>query len=646
MDAVEKAQSGHPGMPMGMADIATVLWTDFLKFNPKDPTWPDRDRFILSNGHGSMLQYSLAYLTGYKAMTLDQIKNFRQLGSLTPGHPELHHEIGVETTTGPLAQGLANGVGMALAERIMNAHFGDELVNHHTYVFVGDGCLMEGLSQEAISFAGHMGLGKLIVIFDDNNISIDGPTCLSTSEDHIKRFDACGWHTQSIDGHNHQEIFDAISAAKDDPRPSLIAARTVIGFGAPTKSGKAEVHGSPLGDTEIQGTRSNFAWDSTPFEVPQEIIDLWRKVPERATPLYKSWKDHWNTTTQDIRDEFSRRLEGKVPTSAVKALQDLADQYILQQPTKATRQISGDVLNTIQGLMSELIGGSADLTPSNNTKTKESAVITAEDFSGSYVHYGIREHAMASIMNGLALHGGVLPYGGTFLTFTDYCRPAIRLAALMQQRVIYVMTHDSIGLGEDGPTHQPIEHLASLRAIPNLNVFRPCDPVEVAECWLLALESNSSPSILALTRQSVPCLRTPGDTAYENHSSLGAYILKAASATECLVITATGSEVSLALEVREILEAKGHPTRVVSMPCREVFEQQTVNYQNRIIPRDCQRFVIEAASPFGWDRYATSPQHIFGLSTFGASAPYKELYAHFELTPASISKKILHLLKP
>ncbi len=637
MDAVEKAQSGHPGMPMGMADIATVLFSQYLKFDAANPAWPDRDRFVLSNGHGSMLLYSLGYLTGYTGMTIEQIKNFRQWGSHTAGHPEHDVMLGIETTTGPLGQGLGNAVGMALAERIMNAEFGN-LVDHRTYVFVGDGCLSEGISQEAISFAGHQKLSKLMVFFDDNQITIDGPTSLSISDDHCKRFEASHWHTQRVDGHDPAAIAKAIEIAQADDRPSFIACRTIIGFGSPNKSGKASSHGSPLGAEEIALARKTLGWDSPPFDIPEHILSSWRQVGTKGSTAHKEWQTRFNSSPS--KDEFNRRIAGILPTNLKSTFADFANEWIATPPTKATRILSQNVLDKIAPIMPELVGGSADLTGSNNTKAAQMTGITADHYDGDYIYYGVREHGMAAIMNGLALHGGIIPYGGTFLTFSDYCRPAIRLSALMKQRVIYVMTHDSIGLGEDGPTHQPIEHLAALRAIPNLQVFRPADPIETLECWQAALESHDAPSIITLTRQNVRAMRL--EVSQDNLSQKGAYVLKEASAYRQVTVFATGSEVSLAIDVANLLEAGGLATAVVSMPCWELFEQQDAAYKDYVLgPEDILRVSIEAASTFGWERYVGRHGLKIGMTGFGASAPAGDLFKHFGFTTEAIAQQIV-----
>lgn len=634
IDAVEKAQSGHPGMPMGMADIATVLFSQFLKFDPTDPTWPDRDRFVLSNGHGSMLLYALNYLTGYKGMTLEQLKNFRQLGSHTAGHPEIDHNLGIETTTGPLGQGLANTVGMALAERMLNAEFGDQAFNHHTYVFAGDGCLMEGISHEAISLAGHLQLGRLIVFFDDNHITIDGSTDLSTSDDQEKRFQASGWHTQSIDGHNHQAIAEAIIKAQNDPRPSMIACRTTIAFGAPHKGGTASSHGSPLGADEVAATREALNWPYPAFEIPESIQQDWQSIGQKGSEARKAWQQRVKSMDATKQEELKRRFAEQLPKNWKNGVQELINNFVEHPVAQATRQLSQSVLEVLTKSVPEMVGGSADLTGSNNTRTKAMQVVTRDNFAGRYIHYGIREHGMAAAMNGLRVHGGFIPYGGTFLTFSDYCRPAIRLAALMKIQSIFVMTHDSIGLGEDGPTHQPIEHLASLRAIPHLYVFRPADGVEVAECWMLAVEKNNAPSLIALTRQKIPPLRTSSEK--ENLCAKGAYVLQSASATQKITLLATGSEVHLAIKARTILEDKGIPTAVVSMPCWRLFEEQSGEYRQSVLPAASLKVAIEAGSPFGWDKYVGDQGAIIGIDDFGASAPAADVFKKFGLTAEHI----------
>lgn len=650
MDAVQKANSGHPGMPMGMADVATVLASSFLKFHPKDPTWQDRDRLILSAGHGSMLLYALNYLTGYDKMTMDQIRDFRQLNSVCDGHPEYHPALGIEMTTGPLGQGLATSVGIALGERILNARLSDDLVDHYTYVIAGDGCLMEGISQEAISLAGHLGLGKLVVLFDDNEITIDGATSLSTSDDTTARFKASNWHVQSIDGHDHQAIFDAITAAKDhDSQPSLICCRTQIAFGSPNKSGTSNAHGAPLGDDEIAATRESLGWPHPPFEIPENLLTEWRSVWTKNQDTYEAWQNNLNSADETTKSFINGQSRQDQAQATKDALFDLMEKHTKERPKIATRKASGMALDVLKATRTDLIGGSADLTGSNNTKTKVSVDIAPHSFAGNYINYGVREHAMAAAMNGLALHGNLIPYGGTFLVFTDYARPAIRLSALMKQQVIYVMTHDSIGLGEDGPTHQPIEHLASLRAMPNVNVLRPCDAVETAECWMMALEDQSRPTILALSRQSTPTHRHV--YAYgENLSSCGGYEIRAEAENEdlsyCLV--ATGTEVEIALETQKKLEDKGLFGRVVSMPSVEHFLNQDQAYQQATLGQDktpnIPIFTIEAASTFGWERIASSKAHCFGIDSFGASAPAQELYEHFGLTPSKIADTILKIV--
>ena len=639
MDAVEQARSGHPGMPMGLADVATVLFGRLLKFDPSRPDWPDRDRFVLSNGHGSMLLYALLYLTGYPDIDIDEIRNFRQLGSRTAGHPEYGLAAGIETTTGPLGQGLANAVGMALAERSMAARFGADLVDHHTYVVCGDGCLMEGISQEAISLAGHLELDRLIVLYDSNDVSIDGPTSLSFSDDARARFESAGWHTQLVDGHDPEAVAAAIAAAKAEPRPSMIECRTVIGFGAPTKAGTAASHGAPLGADEIAGTREGLDWPHAPFTVPDAILAAWRSVGERGRDAQGAWEARRAALDEGRRSEFDAAVAGDLPAGLSEALAGLKRNLAEEAPTIATRVANKRVIGAIADALPCLIGGSADLTGSNGTKTDALAPIAPGDYGGRYLYFGVREHAMGAVMNGMALHGGVIPFGGTFLTFTDYCRPAIRLSALMELRVIYVMTHDSIGLGEDGPTHQPIEHLASLRAMPNLLLFRPADAVETAECWELALANAGRPSVLALTRQGLPCLRA-GENGHGsgNACARGGYVLREASAeTPSVVLLATGSECAIADEARQMLEADGVPTRLVSLPCWALFDQQEHDYRESVLGADdAVRIAVEAASPFGWERYVGPAGAVVGMRGFGASAPAKDLYAHFGITADAV----------
>jgi transketolase len=626
MDAVERAKSGHPGMPMGMADVATVLFSKFLKFDAADPQWPDRDRFVLSAGHGSMLLYALLYLNGYPEMTIEEIKNFRQLGSRTAGHPEYGHAPGIETTTGPLGQGIANAVGMALAERLLNARLGDTIVDHHTYCVAGDGCLMEGISQEAISLAGHLKLGKLIVLFDDNSISIDGPTDMAVSDDQIERFKASHWNAVRVDGHDPDAIAKAIETARSQPdKPWLIACKTVIGYGAPTKQGKASTHGEPLGADEIKGAREKLGWSSAPFEVPEPILSAWRAVGKQGAKARETWSGRF----ANLKPESKALIEMPIDADALaKAVAGAKAAFAKDETKRATRVWSQLVLEHLVPALPALIGGSADLTGSNGTRTKHHTAVRPGEFEGNYIHYGVREHGMAAAMNGLALHG-VVPYGATFLVFTDYCRPAIRLSALMQQRVIYVMTHDSIGLGEDGPTHQPIEHLSALRAIPNLLVFRPADGVETAECWEVALKGGDQPSILALTRQAVPNLRTVHSD--ENKSARGAYVIKEAAGKRDLTLMATGSEVGLAVTAAELLAKDGINAAIVSAPSFELFRDQPEAYQRQTLGAE-PRIAVEAGVQQSWNEWLRPGDHFVGLRDFGASAPAPKVYAHFGLT--------------
>lgn len=632
MDAVEKANSGHPGMPMGMADVATVLFTKYLKFDAAHPTWADRDRFILSAGHGSMLQYGLLYLCGYEQMTLDQIKHFRQLGALTAGHPEVMPEAGIETTTGPLGQGISNAVGFALAERILNNRFTDELVDHHTYVICSDGDLMEGISHEACALAGHLKLSRLICLYDDNGISIDGPTSLSYSDDVTKRFEAYGWDVQTVDGHNTAAIDAAIAKALTTDTPSMIRCKTHIGFGAPTKQGSASSHGSPLGEKEIAGAREKLGWPHEPFVVPQDIMDMWRSVGKRGGTDHDEWQKRLKQNR--AAKDFQKSLDGDVSADVTKIIKKLKDKFASDKPKLATRQTSGMVLQDLVEALPQLIGGSADLTGSNLTKTKGPDVISADNhYNGQYIYYGVREHGMAAIMNGMALHGGVIPYGGTFLSFADYNRPSIRLAALMKQRVVHVMTHDSIGLGEDGPTHQPVEHLAALRVIPNLLTMRPCDGVETAECWEIALNRTNGPSLMALTRQGLSTVRESGK---ENLCARGAYVLAEAEGTPQVTIYSTGSEIEIALAAKAQLDKNGMATRVVSVPCMELFFAQDGEYQQSLMCNDSIKVAVEAGVRQCWDRLI-GPHGIFiGMKGFGESAPYQKLYEHFGITPDGI----------
>lgn len=637
MDAVQRANSGHPGAPMGMADMATVLFTRHLKFDATNPDWPDRDRFVLSNGHASMLLYSLLYLAGSPDMTLDELKNFRQLGSRTAGHPEYGHAAGIETTTGPLGQGIANAVGMALAERMMNARYGDDLVDHHTYVFAGDGCLMEGISHEAISMAGHLKLGRLIVMFDDNDISIDGGTDLSVSDDQLARFKASGWDVARVDGHDPEAIDKAITAAKATDTPSLIACRTVIGYGSPSKQGTSATHGAPLGDDEIAATREALGWPHAPFEIPDDVLNTWRVAGTRGAAQRSEWEDRMANADAGTRKTFEAAISGALPANFDEVVNAHKKQLSEDEPKWATRKSSQEALEVITPVVETMIGGSADLTGSNNTKSACMDPVSASDFSGRYMYYGVREHGMAAAMNGMALHGGLIPYSGTFLTFTDYCRPSIRLAALMGLRVIYVMTHDSIGLGEDGPTHQPVEHVASLRAMPNVNVFRPADAVETAEAWALSLQSETTPSVLALTRQGLPTVRT--EHTEENLSARGAYVLREAEGDRAATILATGSEVELALAARDTLQAGGIPTAVVSMPCWELFDAQDEAYRAATLGNGA-RVAVEAGVTFGWTRYGVDEANVVGMPGFGASAPAPELYEHFGITADAVVKRV------
>ena len=634
MDAVQKADSGHPGMPMGMADVATVLFTRFLKFDAVHPDWPDRDRFVLSAGHGAMLLYALLFLTGVPKMTLDELKRFRQLHSRTPGHPEYGHSPGIEATTGPLGQGLGNAVGMALAERLLNKRYGDEIVDHYTYVLAGDGCLMEGISQEAVSLAGHLKLGRLIVLFDDNQISIDGPTSLSVSDDQIERFRASGWHTAKVNGHDPEAVALAVANAKSaTDQPSLIACRTVIGYGAPNKQGTAATHGSPLGEEEIKGAREKLGWHHAPFEVPKPILMSWRAIGTRNATAFERWQAAFKRLDPAGRAHIIDPIDNDVRGQIAAAVKTLKSDFSRGAVKLATRQSSQKVLEKLVPIVPGLIGGSADLTGSNGTLTKLQTIVKPGDFSGNYVHYGVREHGMAAAMNGLALHGGIVPYGGTFLVFSDYCRPSIRLSAVMGKRVIYVMTHDSIGLGEDGPTHQPVEQLAALRAMPNINVLRPADSVECAECWELALGTEATPSIVALTRQRLPLLRTAHTN--ENLSARGAYVLVEAKGRRDVTLIATGSEVSLAVAAAKTLQGEGIEAAVVSMPCWELFAGQDQGYQDAVLGT-APRVGVEAAVDFGWQKWL-GPRGIFiGMHGFGASAPFEELYKHFGITAAAV----------
>ncbi|PBN44347.1 transketolase [Sphingobium sp. D43FB] len=637
MDAVQAANSGHPGMPMGMADVATVLFSDYLKFDPTQPKWADRDRFVLSAGHGSMLIYSLLHLTGYARPTIEDIANFRQLHSPCAGHPENFELAGVEATTGPLGSGLATAVGMAIAERHLNAQFGDDLVDHRTWVIAGDGCLMEGINHEAIGLAGHLNLGRLIVLWDDNKITIDGAVDLSSSEDVRARYAATGWHVVSCDGHDVADVRRALAEAIADPRPSLVACATKIGYGSPNKAGTSGVHGSALGTDEVAAAREFLGWTAEPFVIPEDIAAAWKAIGAKGGEARTAWEAR--LASDEKGGEFARRMGGDLPADF--SLDAYIDSLIAAPQKVATRKASELALGAINDLLPETLGGSADLTGSNNTKTKSTGPLTKDDYAGRYVYYGIREFGMACAMNGMALHGGVIPYGGTFLVFSDYLRGGIRLAALQQQRVIHVLTHDSIGLGEDGPTHQPIEHVMSLRMIPNLDVYRPADIVETAECWELALKDATGPSVLALTRQNLPQLRTEKS---ENLCAKGAYRLRAATGDRRVVIMATGSEVEIAVDTAKLLEEQGIGADVVSMPSWAHFEAQPQSYKDEVLPYDVLRVSIEAGTTFGWERHTGIGGLRFGIDSFGASAPAEALYDHFGLTAVKIAPQIVAAL--
>lgn len=634
MDAVQTANSGHPGMPLGMADVLTTLTTKFMKFDATAPSWPDRDRLILSGGHGSMLLYSFLYMSGYPGITIDDIKTFRKLGSHCAGHPE-HGEIpGIETTTGPLGQGLSNAVGMALAERILNARFGDGLVDHHTYCLCGDGDLMEGISHEAISIAGHLKLSKLVLLYDDNGISIDGPTTITDSTDTIKRFEAAGWATTRVDGHDSDAIAAAITAAHKNDRPTLIACKTIIGFGAPKRAGTSKAHGEPLGAEEIAGARKALDWPYEPFVIPQEVTKVWREAGSRGAAARTEWEARKNAADPALVKRFDDLLAGDMPAEVWDGLQVLKKQTSAEKPSVATRKASQMVLEIVNALWPATIGGSADLTPSNNTLTSTLTDIKTGDFSGRYIRYGVREFGMTGLMNGMTLHGGIVPYGGAFFVFSDYCRPAMRMAAIMGIRVIYVFTHDSIGVGEDGPTHQPVEHLAAARAIPGLRVYRPADVVETAECWALALADKNHPSMLALSRQNLMTARTTHTD--ENLCAKGAYEVAGAENAKVSLL-ATGSEVELAFKARDLLAADGIPARIVSMPSWELFEQQDENYRKNVLGPDTVKVGIEAALGFGWDRYIGEKGVFVGMHGFGASGPAKDVFQKFGITPEAVA---------
>lgn len=639
MDAVEAAKSGHPGLPMGAADVATALFTKAMKYDAADPTWPDRDRFVFSAGHGSMLLYSILHLTGVAGVTIDELKRFRKLNSLTPGHPENFVTPGVETTTGPLGQGIATAVGMALAERMLAAEYGDEIVDHHTYVLASDGDLMEGISQEAIALAGHLKLAKLVVLFDDNGISIDGPLSLSDSTDQIKRFEASGWKAVRVDGHDAVAIARALSRAKKSDRPTLIACRTTIGFGAPKKAGTSKAHGEPLGAEELAGAKAALGWSHGPFEIPAAIKKAWEKAGRRGRSARKAWEARFQALPGETRAEIERRLAHTPPAALGEAILAHKKKLVAAPAALATRKASEAALEAIAPVMPELVAGSADLTPSNNTRVKTAVSVTPDDFSGRYLHYGIREHGMAAAMNGIALHGGLRPAGATFLVFADYCRPSIRIAALAGIPSIYVMTHDSIGLGEDGPTHQPVEHLASLRAMPNLRVFRPADAIETAECWQLAIERTDGPSLLALTRQNLALLRQ--DAEPENRCASGAYELAPAEGGRALAtIFATGSEVEIAMAARALLAERGIASRVVSVPSLDLFLAQPEEARAAIVGDAPIKAAIEAGVRFGWDAVIGEDGVFVGMASFGASAPYKDLYEHFGITAEALADRI------
>tara|TARA_Y100001970_G_scaffold225106_1_gene277815 strand:- start:5340 stop:7322 length:1983 start_codon:yes stop_codon:yes gene_type:complete len=643
IDAVQKANSGHPGMPMGMADVATVLFKYYLRFNPKNPDWINRDRFILSAGHGSMLLYSLLYLTGYKKIGIEDIKNFRQLNSICAGHPEYVKGSGIETTTGPLGQGLANSVGMSVAQEILKKRFGSDLIDNKTYVFASDGDLMEGISHEAMSLAGHLNLKNLILFFDNNKISIDGSTSLSVSDDYKKRFQSYGWAFQEINGHNYKQIFNAIKKANKSKKPTLISCKTIIGFGSPNKSGKASSHGSPLGEEEINLVRKKLKWKHEPFDIPTKILESWREIGDKGEILEKNWSSILDKKNVKVKEEYNRLIKGEFPEDLEKIFGDQKLNFFQSKPDMATRQCSSTVIDNISNIIPELIGGSADLSGSNNTKTKNSKVISSKNFSGNYIHYGVREHAMAGVMNGIALYGCLIPFGGTFLIFSDYLKPSMRLSALMNLRVIYIFSHDSIGLGEDGPTHQPIEQLEHLRAIPNLNVFRPADINETLECWEIALKSKSNPSAIALSRQKLPYISE--HNSGENKCSKGGYVLRQTSEKTNVSIIASGSEVEIALEAQEKLKNLEIDSKVISVPCYDLFQNQTKDYKDEVLGEDTFKISIEASSQSGWKSLVGKNGVTLGMSTYGKSAPYKEIYKLFNLTSDEIVNTVKSKVK-
>ena len=636
IDAVQKANSGHPGMPMGMADVATVLFKYYLRFNPKNPGWINRDRFVLSAGHGSMLLYSLLYLTGYKSIKIKDIQNFRQLNSICAGHPEYEKNSGIETTTGPLGQGLSNAVGMALAEEIMKKKFGSSLINHKTYVIASDGDLMEGISHESMSLAGHLKLKNLIVFFDNNKISIDGSTKLTVSDNYKKRFESYGWSFQEINGHSEKQISKAIKKSLASKKPNLISCKTVIGYGSPNKSGKSSSHGAALGEDEVALVRKKLKWNHEPFKIPKDILDNWRSIGEKGIKYEKQWNNIFNKKSKKIKNELSRIINNKLPSNFDTLIKNQKKKFFDLKSSIASRQSSANVLEEITKNLPELIGGSADLSGSNNTKTKQSVILKPSSFKGNYIHYGVREHAMAGIMNGLALHGGIIPFGGTFLIFLDYCKPSLRLSALMGLKVVYIFSHDSIGLGEDGPTHQPIEHLAHLRAIPNINIFRPADTIETLECWEIALKSSTNPSVIALSRQKIPFITQ--SLTKKNMCSLGAYEVKRTNPNPEITLIASGSEVEIAIDASKKLQNENINSTVVSMPCQELFDKQSKEYKEKVIDKNTKKISIEAGSIFGWEKYLGNEGVALGMKSFGKSAPAKKLYENFNLTSDNVVK--------
>ena len=643
IDAVQKANSGHPGMPMGMADVATVLFKYHLRFNPKNPNWINRDRFILSAGHGSMLLYSLLYLSGYKSISIEDIKKFRQLKSICAGHPEYKKGTGIETTTGPLGQGLGNAVGMAIAEETLKKKFGSDVINNKTYVIASDGDLMEGISHEAMSLAGHLRLKNLIVFFDNNKISIDGPTSLSVSDNYKKRFESYGWNFLEVNGHNEKQISKAILKASKSNKPTLISCKTIIGFGSPNKSGKASSHGSPLGSDEIALVRKKLKWNTEPFNIPQEILDEWKKIGDKGEQLEKKWLESISKKDSQVKSKLNKTYINSDIDELEKLVEKEKTKNFESKPSLATRQCSMAAIESISSILPQLIGGSADLSGSNNTKTNNSKIINSKNFNGNYIHYGVREHGMAAIMNGLALYGGLIPYGGTFLIFSDYCKPSIRLSALMGLKVVYIFSHDSIGLGEDGPTHQPIEQLAGLRAIPNLNVFRPADINETLECWQIALESDYTPSVIVLSRQKVPYINP--DNSKKNKCKNGAYLVNITSHESKVTLIASGTEVELALKVQDKLKENNIHSKVVSMPCMELFDKQSEDYKKDLLEEDSLVVTLEAGSTSSWQKYIKDKGLNFGIDQFGESAPYKEVYDHFNLTEEKITVLIQKKLR-